>query len=410
MIRIMHIRKRHLVEKQRSSVRWCRDAARLLMVVGMLGAVAGCRETSNGSAAPPPTVTVAKPSTEAVTDYLNFTGNTAPSNSATVVARVEGFLEKVHFTDGSRVKKGDLLFTIQQDQYKAQLQQAQAGLASQQAALRHATTELTRFSALLKEDAATQTQVDQWRYQKESAEAGILNAQAQVELAKLNLSYTTVRAPFGGRVGRHLVNPGNVVGAMGQQTTLAQIDQIDPIYVYFTINERDLLRVIQHQKPAGGPTLEQRQVPVYFGLANEDGFPHKGRLDFASINVAPTTGTLQLRGIFPNSDRSVLPGLFARVRIPTIQQRDALLVPGDAVSFDQQGEYVLVVNKQNVVVRRGVKTGPQVGERLVIQEGLKPDDLLIVEGILQAIPGRTVNPQPAAASVPRSLKPNAAGG
>ena len=275
-------------------------------------------------------------------------------------------------------------------------------MAAQKAALWHANTELARYTALLKEDAATQTQVDQWRYQKESAEAGILNAQAQVELAKLNLSYTTVRAPFDGRIGRHLVNPGNVVGAMGQQTPLAQIDQIDPIYVYFTINERDLLRVIERQKPAAGPTLEQRRVPVYFGLSNEEGYPHEGRLDFASINVAPTTGTLQLRGIFPNSDRTILPGLFVRVRVPALQKRDALLVPGDAVSFDQQGEFLLVVNEKNVVERRGVKTGPQVGELLVIGEGLKPDDLVIVEGVLQAIPGRTVNPQRAASSSPPS--------
>ena len=139
---------------------------------------------------------------------------------------------------------------------------------------------------------------------------------------------------------------------MGQQTALGLIDQIDPIYVYFTINERDLLRVIERQKPAAGPTIEQRRIPVYFGLANEEGYPHEGRLDFASINVAPTTGTLQLRGIFPNPDRTILPGLFVRVRVPALQQRDALLVPGDAVSFDQQGEFLLVVNKKNVVERR----------------------------------------------------------
>jgi len=385
---------------------WCRIAS-FLIAIAMTGI--GCRDNPSTSATLPPKVTVAHPIAQTVTDYLTFTGNTVATDSVTLIARVEGFLEKVNFTDGARVKKGDLLFTIQQDQYKAQLQQAEAQVASQKAALWHAETELARYMALVKEDAATQTEVDHWRYQKEAAQAGILSAQAQVELAKLNLSYTTVKAPFDGRMGRHLVNPGNVVGAMGQQTSLAQIDQIDPIYVYFTINERDLLRVIQRRKGDGGPPVEQRRIPVFFGLSNEEGYPHEGRLDFAAVSVAPTTGTLQLRGIFPNTDRTVLPGLFVRVRVPALEKRNALLVPGDAVSFDQQGEYVLVVNSKNIVERRGVKTGPQVGGMLVIGEGLKPDDLVIIEGVLQAIPGRLVTPQraekiPPASGVKKSVE------
>jgi RND family efflux transporter MFP subunit len=308
--------------------------------------------------------------------------------------------QSVRFAISSRVAKDDLLFTIQQDQYIAQLKQAEAQVAAQKAAVHHAKTEVARYTGLLKQDAATQTSVDHWEYEAASSTAALASAQAQVDLAKLNLGYTQIRAPFTGRIGRHLVDPGNHVGSTGQQTSLAEIEQIDPLYVYFTIDERELLRVMQGRR---GPTpegLAAKEVPMSFGLLDEDGFPHEGKLDFASVGVSPTTGTLQVRGVFPNPDGAVLPGLFVRVRVSALAPRDALLVRGDAVSFDQQGEYVLVVNDRNVVERRGVKTGQQFGEQLAVVDGLKADDRVVVDGILQAIPGRTVTPQPAAPAAP----------
>ena len=383
-----------------------RTALVILIGFATIALANGCKSKSGGGpvAAPLPEVTVARPKTQNVTDYVTFTGNTAPIDSVKLVARVEGYLEKIHFTDGARVKKDEPLFTIQQDQYKAQLAQAEAQLAAQKAALWHAKTELERYKGLIKEDAASQIEVDHWHYERDAAVAGVQSAEAQIAIAKLNLSYTVVKAPFDGRMGRHLVDPGNLVGAMGQQTPLAEIERINPIYVYFTINERDLLRIRQDEKATPHQPIIDRTISAYAGLMNEKDFPHEGRLDFASISVAPTTGTLQLRGLFPNPDFSLLPGLFVRIRVPAAERRDALLVPGDAVSFDQQGEYILVVNEQNVVERKGITTGAQVGEDLVVTTGLSADDWVIVEGLLQAIPGRAVNPQRSDNSVPSPAK------
>jgi len=368
-------------------------ALAILLAMAVLTVGAGCKGNEVPAPPPPPAVTVAQPITEEITDYIDFTGNTAAIDTVKLVARVEGFLEKIHFKDGAIVKKGDLLFTIQQSQYKAQLIQAEAQVASSKAQLWHASTEYKRYGALLAKGAASATEVDQWHAEQLSAAASLAAARAQVILAKLNLGYTEVHAPFDGKMGRHLVDPGNLAGAGGQQTTLAEINRINPIYVYFTINENDLLRIVAQNPQARQGFLKDTVVPAYYGLVNERGFPHRGRLDFASIAVTPTTGTLQMRGIFPNDTLVALPGLFARVRVPALRKREALLVPGDAVSFDQQGEYVLVVDDKNIVERRSVKTGQQLGDKLVIEDGLLASDWVIVDGLLQAIPGREVAPE-----------------
>ena len=367
-----------------------------MLVLGLSMGLSGCKDAKVVVPPEPPAVTVAKPGRERVANYLDFTGNTAAVKTVAIVARVEGYLQKIHFVDGQPVKKGALLFTLQQDQYIAQLKQAKAQLDGQIASYKHASIELPRYQRLVAQDAATQTQVDQWQSKKEEAAAGMASAKAQIDLAELNLSYTVVRSPMDGRIGRHLIDVGNLVGGAGQPTTLAQIDQVDPLYVYFTIDQRQLLVLAGRQRGANPQMLTQGRIPASFGLVNEEGFPHKGYLDFAALDVSSTTGTLQMRAVWPNPEQKTLPGLFTRIRVNALEKTDALLVPGEAVRFDQQGEYLLVVGANNVVERRGVKSGLQMGDKLVIQDGLGADDLVIVEGLLRAVPGQKVSPKPAA--------------
>ena len=237
--------------------------------------------------------------------------------------------------------------------------------------------------------------MDRWHYERDSRRAAVMAAQAQVVLAKLNLSYTRITAPFDGRMGRHLKDPGALVGA-GEKTLLAEINQIDPIYVYFNINEQDLLRV-RGKKPPSPEEAKKKKHPVSVGLADETGYPHQGYLDFAAISLNPTTGSLQLRAILPNPDAVILPGLFARVRAPIGEQNEALLVPETAISYDQMGPLVRLVNEKNVVERRGVKLGVQDGTDRVVLEGLQGEEWVVVAGLLRAIPGRQVTPERTAA-------------
>ena len=353
--------------------------------------ICACGEGNVYAPPPPPRVTVAQPSRQPVVDYLTFTGNTQAINTVQLKARVQGFLDKILFKDGDMVKKGQLLFLIQQNTYQEQLEQAKAQVLQQKANFDHAVVETTRFTKLVQQRAAAQLDLDNWKFQRDAFRAGMLNAQAAQKLAQLNLDYTQVMAPFDGRIGRHLVDEGNLVGA-GEFTLLASVNQIDPLYVYFPMNERDLLRVTGQTglSPAQAQNLK---IPLALGLANEAGYPHKGYFDFAAISLAPTTGTLQLRGIFPNPDGKILPGSFARVQVPIIgTEKTALLVPEEAMGYDQQGSYVLVVDDKNVVQRLAVKLGVRVGDLRVVAEGLTGNERVIINGLLRAFPGRPVTP------------------
>jgi len=366
-----------------------RNIAQLLWVMMIFGA--GCEEKNAYVPPPPSRVTVSRPVHQRVSDYLEFTGNTQAFNTVQLVARVQGYLEKVFFHDGDVVKKGQQLFLIQQDTYQARLKQAEAQVLQQKASLNHAQTEFERFSGLVRQHAAAETDMDNWRFERDNAKAALVAAEANRDLVKLDLDYTGIVAPFDGRIGRRLKDPGNLVGA-GEFTPLAQINQIDPIYVYFTINETDLLRVIK-QTNIGPGEAEKMKIPASLALSGDKGYPHTGYLDFTAISVTPTTGTLLLRASFLNADGAILPGLFARVRVLVVNsEKMALLVPEAAIGYDQLGSYLLVVDDKNVVERRPVKLGIQTGDNRVIEEGLNDQDWVIETGLLHAIPGNTVNP------------------
>ena len=339
-------------------------------------------------------IPVVTPRTQSVSNYVEITGNAASVNAVKLIARVEGYLDKIHYEDGQFVSKGDLLFTIQQDQYKDQLQQAQAQLLTAQASLTYAKTELVRYSKLVKQDAATQTEVDHWNFEKASAEASLLNAQAQIALAKLNLGYTEVRAPFDGIVGKHLIDPGNVVGGAGQQPALAEITQLDPIYVVANLSEQQVVQIRQNLDQHRLTFADLRKVPVGVALQGQTGFPLQGTIEYVAPAVDPTTGTLLVRGILANPDRTLLPGFFVKMRLPMGRvDRNALLVPDRSLQEDQGGRYLLIVNKDDVVEQRYVQLGQLDGALRVITSGLKPDDRVVVGDLWRVTPGTKIKPQ-----------------
>jgi RND family efflux transporter MFP subunit len=340
-------------------------------------------------APPPPPVTVARPLQQAVTVYNEFTGTTEAIESVDIRARVEGFLDSIHFQPAAEVVQGELLFVIEQEPYQAALDRAKATLQSRIADHRLAKATARRKEEALKARAISKLEVLQAQAEVLTAQAAIAEAQADVRNAEIEFSYTEIRAPISGRIGRNLVDVGNLVGA-GEQTLLTTIVNYQPMYAYFNVNERDLLRYGENRRKEG-----DSWVPVFeMGLANEKGYPHEGRLDYIDNRVDETTGTITVRGEFPNQSGRMVPGLFARIRIPEPEQRDALLVPENALGRDQRGTYVLVANSENVVEYRLLQVGPQVdGGLRIVADGLRPEDWVIVNGIQRARPGAKVAPE-----------------
>ena len=347
----------------------------LILLTALLS---GCHGSGN-SQKPPPPVTVAHPRLEPVLDYIDLTGTVSASLAVDLVARVPGYLQSVNFVDGADVEAGQLLFVIEPAPYEQQLKLSEAVLLQAQ-------SEYDRQLELVKQNATSVANVEKWQSDRDQAAA-------QVELAKINLGYTHVTAPFSGRMGRHLVDPGNMVGNTGE-TKLATLNQIIPIYVYFNLNERDALRIRSIMLARGmEPRVGVGKTPVLVGLQNETGYPHQGMLDFINNGISTSSGTIQLRAVLTNDDKALIPGVFARVRIPLGEPQPMLVVPNRIIGNDQQGDYVLLLGPDDIVVRRSVVRGPLAGSDCAIASGLTAEDRVIVNGIANARPGFKATPQ-----------------
>ena len=360
--------------------------------------LAGCGSEAEPPKLPPPDVMIAPVEQETVSIYGEYVGETESPRTVELRARVEGFLIKVNFKEGSLVKKGDLLFQIDPREYQAAYGKAKAQLAMDEAALLKARQDRRRFRSLHTKDAVSTSQLENAIAREREMTAARDGDLQAVERAKLDLSFTKIYAPLTGRIGRTEVRMGALVGK-GEPTLLATISQIHPIYVNASISERDYLLAVKRseeekKKIREGKSSRNDETKVKMILADDSIYPFGGKLNFVDRTVDRATSTLPVRLEFPNPSGVLRPGQFARLRVVLEDLEDALLVPQRAVQETQEGQAVFVVDANNTVERRRVVAGPRQGSRWVIEKGLQPDERVVVEGIQRARPGIQVNPIP----------------
>lgn len=358
----------------------------ILCILPIFAEASGCRrEPPQSGQAQPIVVTVSLPVVREVRDYVDFTGRTEAVESVEIRARVTGYLEKISFKDGVEVKKGDLLFQIDPRPFKAAYDQAVSQIKVREANAQYRQAELARAKLLLPKAAISQSDFDQAAAAYDEAVAATAAAEANAEAAKLNLDFTMIASPIDGRLSRTQITVGNLVKA--DETLLTTIVSEDPIYVYFDIDERTMLRITRMLLAAKENALRIGKVPVMMGVADEEGFPHAGYLDFADNVVDPSTGTITTRGVFANpvaasGTRLLRPGMFVRVRLPLGMPHKALLVAERALGTDQGKKYLLVVDDRHTVQYRQVEVGALEDDSLrVITAGLRPEERVIVSGL-----------------------------
>lgn len=373
-----------------------RGAALALAITTLLVA-AGCSSQAEPAAAmpPPPEVSVAQVLSKPVGQWDDFTGRVAAVDTVELRPRVSGYIERVAFAEGQEVRKGDLLFVIDPRRYQANLDRALAELERAKSEARLAQAQDRRAATLVEAQAISREEFESRRAANAQGSAAVRAAEAAVEAAQLELQYTQVRAPVSGRVGRALVTRGNL--AQADSTLLTTVVSVDPMYIYFDADEQAFLRYKRLERDGQGGA----QNTVRVALADEQGYPHEGRLDFVDNQVDPQTGSIHARAVVPNADRRFTPGLFARVQLQGGATQNAMLVDDKAVLTDQDRKYVYVLGPHNTATRKDITVGRVVDGLRVVTSGLKPDDRVIVHGVQKVFfPGMPVVPKPIAMGAP----------
>lgn len=365
----------------------------LPLVTTLAAAVlASCARNEAAEApAAPPAVAAAKVVSKPITEFDEFTGRFEAVDRVEVRPRVSGYIVSTNFQQGHEVKKGDVLYVIDPRPYQATLKHAQADLARAKTQLSLARSERERATKLIEKRAISQEEFDARTAGSEQASANLAAAEAAVESAALDLSFTQVRSPIAGVVGKAEITAGNLVSA--GQTLLTTVVSVDPIYVSFDGDEQVYLKYIDLEQRGERKSARTGNAPVWVGLADEQGHPHEGKMVFLDNELDPATGTIHARGLFANPDRRFTPGMFARVKLVGSGRYDALLINDSAVGTDQSVKYVLKVGAENKIEYTPVKLGPLVDGLRVVREGLKPDDVILVKGLQQVRPGMPVQPQ-----------------
>jgi RND family efflux transporter MFP subunit len=368
-----------------------------ILVTLLLGAgvLAGCRPAPKASPPPPPPVTVAPVERQTIVEQDEFTGRLEPIHSVEVRPRVSGYLQRVCFQSGQLVEKGDVLFVIDPRWHQAAFDQRQAQLEQAKVRLDNARREAERTTQLLTNRAISVEEADARRSRYQEAKAAWLAAQAALDSAKLDLEYTQVRAPIDGRVSRALLTEGNYVsGLAGGASLLTTIVSVDPVYAYADLDENSLLRFSALLQAGTLETNSEGKVPVEMELADETNFPHHGYIESLDNHIDADTGSILLRAVFPNPDGRLVPGLFARLRVPLSAKYPAVLVEERAIGTDQAQKFVLTLTRSNTVAYQAVTLGPEIGGKRVVRAGLDGGEEIVVNGLQRVRPGMAVAPQP----------------